>query len=134
MKVDKKTQEIKVEESLEEKVVNGQEEVLNSPVSNEETRETNGERGDKEIKQVEGYSKSVTEMSQKKDSTSVSSMNESDSEDFWASSPVDDLPLPEEKNEKKEKQNKEKRRKSRGGESRNGGAENRGSRGGGRNR
>ena len=33
-------------------------------------------------------------------------MNESDSEDFWASSPVDDLPLPEEKNEKKEKQNK----------------------------
>ena len=94
MKVDKKTQEIKVEESLEEKVVNGQEEVLNSPVSNEETRETNGERGDKEIKQVEGYSKSVTEMSQKKDSTSVSSMNESDSEDFWASSPVDDLPLP----------------------------------------
>ena len=63
MKVDKKTQEIKVEESLEEKVVNGQEEVLNSPVSNEETRETNGERGDKEIKQVEGYSKSVTEMS-----------------------------------------------------------------------
>ena len=105
MKVDKATQEIRVEENLEE------EEKLNllPPVSNGETNkdndmETSHERNEQE-QQLEEDSKSGRKMSQKKDSSSV---NESDSDDFWASGSIDDLPLPEENNEKREKQNEAK--------------------------